>query len=178
MINGSQVATSLLYRNATAYIPVSTKAQQVQVVEVSNSSSLFQQTISVPAGTNQTLLVSGPVSHLQGILLKDGGTTPGTSNGAVRVVNASPSMGAADVYITAGGSFAGSTPVGTNLAFGQSTAYQVEAIGNYNVFMTAPGTSSVLLNTGLLALTQSQLQTVVALDAVGGGFTYIVLTDQ
>lgn len=178
LINGSEVATSLLYRNATGYIPVTTHPQRLQVVEVSNSSSLLQQTITVPSGADQTLLVTGPVSHLQGVVLTDGAKTQGTSAGQVRIVNASPTMGPADVYITSGGGFSGSTPVAKNLAFGQSTGYQVEAIGNYNVFLTAPGTSNVLLNTGVLALTQSQLQTVVALDAVGGGFTYIVLTDQ
>lgn len=178
MINGSQVATSLQYRNSTTYVPVTVHAQQVEIVEVSNSKSLFQQTVTVPASANQTLLVTGPVAHLQGVLLTDGGATTTTANGEVRVVNASATMGAADVYITSGGGFAGSTPVASSLAFGQSSGYQAEAIGDYDVFMTAPGTSNVLLDTGLLALTQSQLQTVVALDAAGGGFTYIVLTDQ
>jgi hypothetical protein len=88
-------------------------------------------------------------------------------------------MGPADVYIvTAGSGLAGATPVAPSLAFDKDTGYQLETIGNDQVFMTQPGTTNAFLSTGTLAVTQSQFQTVVALDAIGGGFTYIVLADQ
>ena len=118
---------------------------------------------------------------MQSLLLTDGTTTTTTTTatGQVRVVNASPTMGPADVYIVnAGSSIGGTTPVAAKLAFNQATSYQSEAIGNYQVFMTQPGTTNVYLNTGPLALTQSQFQTVVAIDAIGGGFNFIALTDQ
>jgi len=54
----------------------------------------------------------------------------------------------------------------------------LQSIGDFQVFMTQPGTRNVYLNTGPLDLTQSQFKTVVAVDALGGGFNFIVLTDQ
>jgi hypothetical protein len=182
LIDGSQVATALDYTNSTAYLAVKSGGRQIQILRVSNSTSIFKQTIAVTASANQTLLLTGPASKLQSLLLTDGATTTittATGMGQVRVVNASPTMGPADVYIVnVGNSIAGTTPATAKLAFNQATSYKSETIGNYQVFMTQPGTTNVFLNTGPLELTQSQFQTVVALDAISGGFNFIVLTDQ
>lgn len=181
LIDGTQVATSLAYTNSTAYTAVKAGQRRVQALTVSNSTSIFDQTISVTASANETLLLSGPASRIQSVLLTDGSTTTATTTGTgeVRIVNASATMGPADVYIvSAGTGLAGATPVATKLSFDQATSYESAAIGNYEVFMTSPGTTNLLLDTGALALTQSQFQTVVAVDATGGGSNYIALTDQ
>jgi Domain of unknown function (DUF4397) len=181
LIDGTQVATALLYTNSTSYTPVKTGQRRVQVLTVSNSTSIFDQTISVAASSNQTLLLTGPASKIQSVLLTDGSstTTTTTGTGKVRVVNASATMGPADVYIVnAGTGLSGATPIATSLSFDNSTAYESAATPNYEVLTTSPGTTNLLLDTGTLALTQSQFQTVVVVDATGGGFNYIALTDQ
>jgi hypothetical protein len=183
LIDGTQVATSLGFRNATGYIPLKTGQRRVQAVAVSNSASIFQQNVSLAGSANMTLIVAGPRSSIQALVLTDGKaastTTSTTTIGNVRVLNASSSMGAADAYIVnAGAGLNGATPVVSGLAFGKDTGYQSEPVGNYEVFLTAPGTNSVFLSTGALALTQNQFQTVVAVDGDTGGFNYIALTDQ
>jgi hypothetical protein len=181
LIDGAQVATSLAYTNSTAYLPVKSGSRHVQALTVSNSTSVFDQTISITDSANETLLLTGPVAKMQSLLLTDGATntTITTGDGKVRVVNASQTMGPADVYIVnSGTSLAGATPTSPSLAFNKTTDYELEIIGTYQVFTTQPGTTNVLLNTGPLALTQSQFQTVIAVDAPGGGFTFIALTDQ
>jgi hypothetical protein len=180
-IDGTQVATSVAYTNSTSYLPVKSGSRHIQALTVSNSTSVFDQSISITASANETLLLTGAASKIQSLLLTDGtvNTTVTTGQGDVRVVNASPSMGPADVYIVnAGTSLSGAKPVSSSLTVDHATAYQLAAIGNYQVFMTQPGTTNVFLNTGPLALIQSQFQTVVAVDATGGGFNFIVLTDQ
>jgi hypothetical protein len=181
LFDGTQIATSLAFTNSTAYLPVKSGSRHIQALTVSDSTSVFDQTISITASANETLLLTGPVAKMQSLLLIDGATnttiTPG--DGKVRVVNASQTMGPADVYIVnAGTSLAGATPTSTSLAFGKATDYTLEIIGDFQVVMTQPGTTNVLLNTGPLDLIQSQFKTVVAVDAVGGGFNFIVLTDQ
>jgi hypothetical protein len=181
LIDGTQVATSLAYMNSTAYLTVKSGSRHIQALTVSNSTSVFDQAISISASANETLLLTGPASKVQSLLLTDGATnaTITTGDGKVRVVNASQAMGAADVYIlNSGASLAGAKPVSAGLAFDKATDYTLATIGNYQVFLTQPGTTNVFLNTGPLALIQSQFQTVVAVDAVGGGFNFIVLTDQ
>jgi len=181
LIDGTQVATSLAFTNSTAYLPVKSGSRHIQALTVSNSTSVFDQTISITASVNQTLLLIGPATKMQSLQLTDGATnaTITTGDGKVRVVNASQAMGPADVYIVnSGTSLAGATPTSTALAFGKATDYTLEVIGDFQVFMTQPGTTNVFLNTGPLDLIQSQFRTVIALDAVGGGFNFIVLTDQ
>lgn len=181
LIDGTQVATSVAYTNSTAYLPVKTGSRHIQARTVSSSTSVFDQTISLAASANETLLLTGPAAKMQFLLLTDGATntTITTGDGKVRVVNASQTMGPADVYIVnSGKSLAGATPVSSGLAFGKATDYALEIIGDFQVLMTQPATTTVFLNTGPLDMTQSQFKTVVALDAVGGGFNFIVLTDQ
>jgi hypothetical protein len=183
LVNGSQVGTALGYRNFVPYISVKPGQLDVEALAVSDSAPVFQQTITVAAGAYQTLLLSGPRAKIQPVLLTDVGTTSTvttTGQGQVRVVNVSSTLGTADTYIVnAGSSIIGIAPTVPNLGFGQVTNYETEAIGNFQVLMTAPGTpSNVELNTGPLALTQSQFLTVIALDAVGGGTTQMVLVDQ
>jgi hypothetical protein len=171
LIDGTEIATSLAY----------SVSRHIQALTVSNSTSVFDQTIPITANDNETLVLTGAVAKIQSLLLIDGTTnaTINTGDGQVRVVNAALNMGPADVYIVnAGTSLSGAKPVSSNLAVNQATAYQLVTIGNYQVFMTQPGTTNVLLNTGPLALTQSQFQTLVVVDAPGGGFNFISLTDQ
>ena len=181
LIDGAQVATSLAYTNSTPYLPVKSGSRHIQALRVSNSTSVFDQNVSVTTSANQTLLLVGPAAKIQSLLLTDGATNAitTTGDGKVRVVNASETMGPADVYIVnSGTSLAGVTPVSPGLTFDKATDYTLASISNYQVYLTQPGTTNVLLNSGPLSLTQNQFQTVVALDAVGGGFNFIVLTDQ
>ena len=179
VIDGASVAANLAYGNATAYISVKSGSRHLQVVPVSGSSPIFNQTLSFNSSAKQTLLLTGPAASIQPVLLTDGGTTTTTGDGHVRVVNAAATMGAVDVYIVpAGSSIVGVQPVTAGLAFGKDTGYQLTVAGNFDVFTTAPGTTNALLNTGSVSLTSAQNLTVVALDGTSGGFMFALLTDQ
>jgi Domain of unknown function (DUF4397) len=179
LIDGASVAGNLAYGNATGYISLGSGSRHIQVVPVSGSSPIFDQTLSFNLSSDQTLLLTGPAAGINPVMLTDGGTTTTTGDGYVRVVNASATMGAADVYLVpAGSSIVGVKPVAAGLAFDKNTGYQLVVAGNYEVFMTAPNTSTALLSTGSISLTSAQNQTVVALDGISSGFMYALLTDQ
>jgi hypothetical protein len=178
LMNGSQVATSVSYMSSTGYIPLTVGVWHVDVGTVSSSVSIFQQAITVTPSIDETLFITGLQGKIQWILLSDGAGVSQPGFGKVRLINASTTMGPADVYIVSGGTgIAGQTPVTSNLGFDQVLGYNSVTIGNYQIFMTAPGTTSVYLDTGPLALVQSQFKTVVVLDGTSGGFNYVVLTD-
>jgi len=179
LVDRKSVAANLAYGNATAYISVQSGSRHVQLVPVGGGSPIFDQTISFASSANQTLLLTGLAASIHPITLTDGGTTSVAGDGHVRVVNASATMGAADVYIIpAGNSIVGVQPVKAGLAFDADTGYEVTAGGNYEVFMTAPNTTQAFLSTGPISLTAAQNQTVVALDGNSGGFMFALLTDQ
>jgi len=183
-IDGKSVSGNLGYGNATSYISVKPGSRHIQIKPVNGASTIFDQTVSFASSSNtsnsnQTFLLTGLAANIKLVTLTDGGTTLTTGDGYVRVVNASAAMGAADVYIVpAGNGIGGASPVKGGLTFDQDTGYQLTIAGNYQVFMTTPGTNNALLNTGSISLNAAQNQTVVALDGVGGTFTFAVLTDQ
>jgi hypothetical protein len=179
VIDGVTVAFNLAYGNDTGYLTVNSGSRHVQVVPVSGGAPIFDQMPSFTASSVQTVLLTGPAASIHAVMLDDTSPTIVIGSAFVRVINASATMGAADVYIVpAGTSIVGVMPVTAGMTFDQSTGYQSTLAGNYQVFMTRPGTTNALLSTGPIALTQSQNQTVVALDGVSGGFTYVRLTDQ
>ncbi len=179
LVDGASVATNLGYGNGTGYISVKSGSRHIQIVPLSGSSPILDESLSISSGANQTLLLTGPAASIKPVVLTDGGTKVTTGDGYVRVVNASSTMGPADVYIVVAGTIiAGLKPVVSNMAFDQDTKYQLIAAGNYQVFMTAPGTTNAFLSTGPIDLTASANQTIVALDSISGGFTYARLTDQ
>jgi hypothetical protein len=180
LVDGAKIAGNLGFGNATSYISVKVGSRHIQITPASGS-AIFDQSVSVTSDAHQTLLLTGSSSGIQSTRLTDSGTTSTTGDGHVRVFNAASGIAAADVYIVpAGSTILGVAPVtgSAPLAFNKDTGYQLAAIGSYEVLLTAPGTVNVFLDTGPIAITQGQNQTVVVLDGNASGFTYSALTDQ
>jgi hypothetical protein len=181
LVDGTIVAGNVGYGSATAYISVKSGSRHVQAVPVAGGLPILDQTLSLTSSSNQTLLITGTTSSIHAVMLTDGGTTATTGDGHVRVFNASNTMGASDAYIVgAGTSIIGVQPVTASLTFDADTGYQLVPLGAYEVFLTRPGTTNVNLATGPLSsgTSANPNQTVVAFDAITGGFTYILFTDQ
>jgi Domain of unknown function (DUF4397) len=179
LIDGTTQSSNMAYGNSSGYISVKAGSRHLQAVPVNSTSPLLDLSVSITSSGNTTVLLTGPGSSVKSLVLTDGGTTSSTGNGYVRVVNASVSMGPADVYIVAAGSgINGATPAATNLALNQDGGYHLTPAGSYEVFMTSPGTKSILLDTGPINLTSLQNWTLVALDGTSGGFTFELLQDQ
>ena len=181
VVDNTTQSSNLLYGNASSYASVKSGTRQVQIVPANSTKPLLSQTVSLGDSANETLILTGPVSQLKPLVLNDGTTTGTTSSNNLRVVNISSTMGPTDVYVLpAGANLSSATPVATGLAFDQDTGYigTGSTSGNFNLYMTAPGTQHVYLSTGSLNLSTTQKQTVLVMDAANGGFTFILLTDQ
>jgi Domain of unknown function (DUF4397) len=183
-IDGKLVSANLGYGNASGYISLDVGTRHVQVVPGSGASPILDLKVSVVSSGYETLIETGKVANKQSLLLTDTSTITTTTTatiteGGVRVVNAALNMGTADVYVVAAGSsIAAVSPVATVVGVNSYTGYELVPVGAYEVFMTAPGTKNVFLNTGSINMTSDVNQTVVALDGISGGFTFIALTDQ
>ena len=181
-VDGKLVSTGLGYGNASGYISLNAGTRHVQVIPQSGASPILDLKVSIVSSGNQTLIETGKVANVQSLLLTDTSsstTTTTTTEGSVRVVNAALNIASADVYlVAAGSSIAGISPVATSLGINSDTGYELVPIGAYEVFMTAPGTKNVFLDTGAINMTSNVHQTVIVLDGVSGGFTFTALTDQ
>jgi len=161
VINGSVVATDLLYGAATSYISVKSGSTRIQIE---------------PTGT--TFVVENYSTSLSSLTLTDDTTTATAIN--LRIVNAAPSLTTADVYIVPQGtSITSVAPTITNLAFGQASSYEnLTTAQAYEVYFTQPGTTFAYIDTGAISLATGQNRTLVAMDTqYGGGYTFLTLAD-
>lgn len=182
-VDGKLVSANLGYGNATGYISLNTGSRHVQVVPTSGAKAILDIKVSVVSSGDQTLIETGQVANAGSVLLTDSSSTTNTSTtttqGGVRVVNAAINMGVADVYVVAANTgIAAVSPAVASLGVNFSTGYELVPVGSYQVFMTAPGTKNVFLNTGPISMTSNANQTVIILDGISGGFTFTALTDQ
>ena len=182
IVNGTTETSSMLYGNASAYVSVKAGTVHVQIIPVNSTKPLLDQSVSLADSANETLFLTGPVSQLKPLVLNDGvaASTATTPTNNVRVVNVSTQIGPADIYmVVPGANLASATAVSSGLAFDQSTGYKaLTQGGNYEVYVTAPGSLTVYLATGPLTFSTKLMQTVVIEDAPAGGFTFSVLDDQ
>ena len=178
LVDGKTLATNLAYKNISDYQSLKSGSRHVQIVPVNSGSPVLDTSVSIGGGGSQTLLLTGPIAHVQSDLVTDGGTTATTGDGHVRVLNAASKMPLADVYLIPSGTpLTGMKPVASSVSYNKDTGYQLVVAGSYEVFMMSPGTTTVLLTTGPINLNTSQDETVVVLDGPSGGFTYTLLSD-
>jgi hypothetical protein len=178
LIDGKTVASGIGYGSNSDYVSVDSGSRHVQLEASGTTNILIDQNVSVASGGETTVLATNLAASISALILIDDATAPASGDASLRVANASPSLGAVDVYVVApGADLVSSTPVVRNLAFNDATDYQTLTAGTFEVVMTVPGSTLPLLDTGALNLTAGQNRTVVSLDGVSGGFTATVLSD-
>lgn len=173
-------AQDLTYGSATSYQTI-TAASHTFVADSSGSTNaLVTTSLTATAGTSYTLIETGLVGNLNGVLLTDDLTAPSSGDFKIRAVNASPTGVARDVYITApGADLTTATPNMTNLGFPNASAYMSLTAGSYEVRVTAAGSKSVQVDSGTVTFGPGEIRSLVVLDAPGGGAPYaaILLSD-
>ncbi|HEV8303966.1 MAG TPA: DUF4397 domain-containing protein [Gemmatimonadales bacterium] len=182
---GTGVATNLGYRGATTYATVLAGPWPLRARKtVDTAVVVINETFTAAAGVDYTIFAADTQPAVTTLILTDVNTAPAGDSAKVRIVHASPGLGAVDVYITAlGADLAAETPDVANVAFRDASAYFTVPIGAQRVRFTTPGTKTVVLDvtgTAFPALARGQIRTVVALDRLRGGapFTFVALADR
>ncbi len=182
LIDGNTVNSNLAYSANTGYISVSSGSRHLQVEAINSSTPIVDTTLTLADSTNTTVIVTGTTT-ISPIVLTDDTTTPTSGTAEIRLVNAAPSMGGADVYVVpTGTSIVGVSPLVSGITFQTASPYQSLTItagtsANYDVYFTEPGTKLAELATSGISITSGSALTFVSMNNVGGGFTFQVLTD-
>jgi hypothetical protein len=94
-----------------------------------------------------TVLAGNYSSAINATILTDDNTASASGNVSIRIVNASPVLAAADVYVLAPGSSLGrATAAVSNLNFESASSYQSLSAGSYEVYFTQPGQTSAIID--------------------------------
>lgn len=173
LIDSKDVAAAIPYGSVSGYITVSSGSRHLQIEATGSSTPFVDQNISLSSGSYDTILdtSNGPT------VFTDNHSATSSGNVSLRVINASTTLGPADVYVVTSGNGLGSTATFSNVGVPNATGYTSVAGGSYIVYFTTPGTTNVLLSTGTLTLSSGQVRTVLAIDGQTGGDTTTVLAD-
>src|SRR5579872_765668 len=171
VVDNSTLATGVGFGAASSYASVGSGSHTLEIQ--ANSATLFNQTVSVASGNNTVLATnSGPT------IFTDNKTTPSSGNIQIRVMNASTSLGTADVYVVASGvDISTVNPTFSGLAYQSASSYATVPAGSYQIEFAQAGSKNVLINSNAISFSAGQIRTVVALDNPSGGFTTAVLSD-
>ena len=178
LVDSTSVSSNLAYGTSTGYLSESSGSHQVAIEPSGSSTTLLQQSISLASGSATTVISFNFSSSIANLVLNDDNSAPTSGDFKIRVVNASPNLGPADVYIvTPGTALSTVSPTVSNLGFGATTSYQSLAAANYEIALTSVGQKFAVIDTGTLTLSSGQVRTLVGLNNPSGGFTYAMLQD-
>lgn len=171
VVGSSTLASGVAFGAASNYISISSGSQVLEIQ--ANGATLFNQTLSVNSGNNTVLATnSGPT------VFADNKTTPSSGNIQIRAINASTSLGTADVYVVAPGiDISTVNPTFSALAYQSASSYATLPAGSYQVEFAQAGSKNILINSNALSFSAGQIRTTVALDNPSGGYTTAVLAD-
>jgi hypothetical protein len=178
LMDSTSISSNLAYGTSTGYLSESSGSHQVAIEPSGSSTTLLQQSISFASGSDTTVISSNFSSSIANLVLNDDNSAPTSGDFKIRLVNASPNLGPADVYIvTPGTALSTVSPTVSNLSFGATTPYQSLAAANYEIELTSVGQKFAAIDTGTLTLSSGQVRTFVGLNNPSGGFTYAMLQD-
>lgn len=180
-IDSTKVVVNQMYGTGSSiFVTALATARQLTVRDSANTAALATNTLVV---ANQTVYTVILTQHSVGgglLILRDTVSAPPPNQVGLRIVNASPSAGTVDVYITGTDSTLG-TPNSTNVAFENASTYvNVPTGGVVRLRVTAAGTKTVLLDVDASQLSPGQVRTVLIKDTVGGGLpvTWLSVPDR
>jgi Domain of unknown function (DUF4397) len=184
-VDDKSVFTSLAYGANTGYITVISGTRHLQILPAgSTSNPIVDEQVTSPTSGEETVVIEGISPNISGVILTDNSTAPAADTAMLRLINAAPNMGTADVYVVAAGSsLISGQPTVPELAYGAVSSYQTLTIPTtsttqvFSVFFTKPGTTQAVLDTGPITFSSGQNRTLIALNNLNGGFTFVTLAD-
>lgn len=178
-VDSVDVAAGVVYGNGSS-INVAARAtpQQFLVNITSDTTVLATSLVQVNDKSVYTVILTQLQVGAGLLVLPDTVTAPTGSTANLRVINASPSAGLVDVYITGTDSTL-ANPVSVNLPIQGISPYVNVPVGAGRVRVTAAGTKNVLLDIDATALTSGQVRTLLMIDSPGGGLpvTWLAIPD-
>ena len=165
-INGQAALADVLYGNSTGYLDVPAGPTLVEILPTGTNTVAISANANLVANQNYTAIAVGDgVRQNLGLrVLEDGNATPAPGQFLLRLGHLAPFAGGdavrADVRLQDG------TVLLPNVTFGDVANFQSLAAGTYDLVITTPGGSPVLIDPAPLAFTAGQ---VVSAFATGNG---------
>ncbi|MGH9511568.1 MAG: DUF4397 domain-containing protein [Terriglobales bacterium] len=182
LLDSTTLFSDLALGAPTTYSTVTSGSHTLEVEPSNSTTAAINQSVTLNAATNYTLITANYAANLTPMLLTDSTTAPSSGDFGLRIANAAVEAGSIDVYILPAGSpgppTGGVTPTISALGFTNSSSYQSLSAGSYEIVITPAGFPVVqYINSGSLSFAAGQNRTFVILPNASGGLTSLTLSD-
>jgi hypothetical protein len=170
----------LAFPNFTGFVQVPPATYNVKVTPAGNPGVIaINANLALARGVEYSVFAVGRLAAIEPLVLTDNRRRVATQ-AKVRILHASPTAGAVDLYVLApGAALATATPAFTNVPFKADTGYVSLAGGSYDVVVTPTGSRTPAIGPARITVGNGGVYTIAARDAVGGGVPLgVILLDD
>lgn len=171
--NALTLFDGVAFPDITGYTAVDAGTYLIDVAVDSDNSvvAIDDAEITVENGKFYTAFANSDLATI-GLSLVTDMPRPIATAAKVRIFHASPTAGDVDIYVTDDGDIANIDPTFAAVPFTTpvltETGYVELAAGDYFVTVTAAGTKTAAIETGMLSLETNQVYTAIAIDSANG----------
>lgn len=167
--DAAPLVSGLNFRTATGFLRVESGTRRIRLMSTAPATTLLDDSVFFEFPRALTVIATGMVGGVEAVIAPDTAPIPLPGDIALRVIQASPSAGTVDVYVTdANASLDAAVPVLEDLVFRGNSGYFMFPTGRYRVRLTTAGTKSVVYDITQVYAERS-MRTVVTFDKTGGG---------
>ncbi len=170
LVDSNSISSGLGYGQTTAYSSFASGARNIEIRLTTSSTDLISQTQTLDGSASYTYLAAGRLADQLAVLYKDNNTAPASGNFSVRVINASRTVPAIDVYLTAPGAPLSTSVADATVSFPSASTYVSKAAGPFQLRITPAGSkTTVEFDGGSVTYASGQIRTIIITDSTGGG---------
>lgn len=176
LIDDNVEAEDIRYLDATDYFGVDDDFIDITIKEVGTFTTLFNDSVDLEEGDDVTFILTDFEENATAFILEDDNSGPDSGNVRIRLVHTAPSLPDLDVYITEPNVDLNTVvPTVSNFGFLDQSGYTEGDAGGYQIRATPANLPApVLLDSGILELTEGEVNTLLLVDAEDGGRPFSV----
>ncbi len=169
LVNSNVALSAIATNSASGFASVSSGSQEVTVRSSTSQATLFDKSLTFNSGSTNTLLIFGPRSAVQALLVADDvTTTPPANSFNFRAVDLSADLGPLDVYLSSSPDISNASPLLPSVVYGTPTSTLQMAAGTYYLIYTIAGTKDIAFTSAPQTFASGQSYTALVLSTGGG----------
>ena len=169
VVDSTPYLSGIGFRSSSGFLEVDAGTRRVRLFPNGSATPMLDHTFPIEFPRAYTLLATGVVGGVQAVVAPDTAPIPNAGEVKLRIIQAAPTAGTVDVYVTdASVPIDSATPLLQDLVFRGNSEYFTLPVGRYRIRLTTANTKTVVLDMNQL-FGERVMRTVVVTDAAGGG---------
>lgn len=176
VVDSQVVVGPLGFRGMTGFMRIEAGTRRIRLFETGTTTTRMDLVMPIEFPRAYTVLATGMMNGIEPVVAPDTEAIPLPGDFKLRILQAAPSAGTVDVYITDQNMPLDTvTPMMEDLVFRGNSLYLNLPVGRWRVRLTSANTKTVLLDmTQFYA--ERAMRTIVVTDAAGGGQPLVGMT--